>query len=87
MSQMRKRKKLNDKTEKCVFLDVSETSKAFKLFNPQTEEIVISRDVVFDDKTTWNWNMQQRTPFLFENEIEELSLIPGNLEDYAPTTA
>jgi len=30
------RKKLDDKGEKCVFLGVSETSKAYKLFNPLT---------------------------------------------------
>lgn len=29
-----KRKKLDDKSEKCVFLGVSEVSKAFKLYNP-----------------------------------------------------
>ena len=43
-----KRKKLNDKGEKCVFLGVSEASKAYKLFNPLTNKIVTSRDVVFD---------------------------------------
>ena len=42
-----KRKKLDDKSEKCIFLGVSENSKAFKLFNPFTKTIVISRDVIF----------------------------------------
>lgn len=45
-----KRKKLDDKGEKCVFLGVSEASKAYKLFNPLTKKIVTSRDVVFDDR-------------------------------------
>lgn len=70
-----KRKKLDDKSEKCVFLDFSETSKAYKLFNPQIEKIVINRDV-FDEGTIWYWNMQQPTPVLFENELEKLTLIP-----------
>ena len=39
-----KRKKLDDKGEKC---SVSETSKAYKLFNPLTKKIVTSRDVIF----------------------------------------
>ena len=64
-----KRKKLDDKSEKCVFLDFSETSKAYKLFNPQIENIVINRDV-FDEGTIWYWNMQQPTPVLFENELK-----------------
>ncbi|CAL8155624.1 unnamed protein product [Prunus armeniaca] len=31
-----KRKKLDDKSEKCIFLGVGEPSKAYKLFNPIT---------------------------------------------------
>ncbi|CAM8975323.1 unnamed protein product [Rhodiola kirilowii] len=50
-----KRKKLDDKGEKCVFLGVSEQSKAYKLYNPVTKKIVISRDVIFDEERIWNW--------------------------------
>ena len=32
-----KQKKLDDKAEKCVFLGISEASKAYKLFNPSTK--------------------------------------------------
>ena len=53
-----KMKKLDDKGEKCVFLRVSEASKAYKLFNPLTKKIVTSRDVIFDEESTWNWNGQ-----------------------------
>ena len=45
-----KRTKLNDKGEKCIFLGVSETSKAYRLFNPLTKKIVISRDVILMKK-------------------------------------
>ena len=45
-----KKKKLDDKAEKCVFIGVSETSKAYKLFNPSTKKIVTSKDVVFDEE-------------------------------------
>ena len=37
-----KRKNLDDKGEKCVFLGISECSKAYKLFNPLTKRIVTS---------------------------------------------
>lgn len=30
------RKKLHDKGEKCIFLSVSDNSKAYKLYNPHT---------------------------------------------------
>ncbi|KAK2987329.1 hypothetical protein RJ640_023630 [Escallonia rubra] len=45
-----KRKKLDDKSEKCVFLGVSKVSKAYKLFNPLTKKIVTGRDVVFEEE-------------------------------------
>ena len=37
-----KRKKLDDKGEKCIFLGVSDQSKAYKLYNPNTKKILIS---------------------------------------------
>ncbi|RVW93172.1 hypothetical protein CK203_031384 [Vitis vinifera] len=49
-------RKLVNKEEKCIFLGVSDNSKAYKLYNPSTTKIVISRDVVFDEKDTWLWN-------------------------------
>ena len=42
-----KRKKLDDKGEKCVFLGIIEESKAYKFINPITKKIIISRDVIF----------------------------------------
>lgn len=50
-----KRKKLDDKSEKCVFLGVSESSKAYKLYNPVTKKIVASRDVIFYQGRMWDW--------------------------------
>lgn len=47
-----KRKKLDDKGEKCVFLGISDCSKAYKLFNPLSKKIIISRDVIFDEENT-----------------------------------
>ncbi|MCH84804.1 hypothetical protein A2U01_0005641, partial [Trifolium medium] len=49
-----KRKKLDNKGEKCVLLGVSEESKAYRLYNPLTKKICISKDVVFDENNSWN---------------------------------
>lgn len=51
-----RRTKLDDKSVKCVLLGVSEESKAYRLYNPISEKIVISRDVVFAENEAWNWN-------------------------------
>ena len=55
-----KRKKLDDKGEKCVFFSVSDQSKAYKLYNPNTKKIVSSRDDVFDE-VFWEWNGKAAT--------------------------
>ena len=48
------RSKLDDKAEKCIFIGYSERSKAYKLYNPVTEKVVISRDVRFDENSVFD---------------------------------
>lgn len=49
------RRKLDDKSIKCIFLGVSEESKAYRLYDPLTKKIMISKDVVFAEQEQWNW--------------------------------
>ena len=44
-----KRKKLDAKNLACVLLGVSDESKAYRLYDPATRKIVVSRDVVFEE--------------------------------------
>ena len=39
------RKKLDNKGEKCIFFGYSDDSKVYKLYNPSTKKVIISRDV------------------------------------------
>ena len=48
MFQTKKRTKLDDKSEKYVFVGYDSRSKGYKLYNPNSRKIVISRDVEFD---------------------------------------
>lgn len=70
-----KRKKLDDNSEKCVFLGVSEDSKNYKLYNTVTKRIVVSRDMIFDEDTMWNWSenksFQQQTPIDDDSNKED----------------
>jgi transposase InsO family protein len=50
------RKKLDDKSIKCIFLGVSEESKVYRLYNPVSKKIIISRDVIFAETEKWKWN-------------------------------
>lgn len=49
-----KRHKLDDKSEKCIFTGYSEESKAYRLYNPVTKKIVISRDMEFLEDKSWD---------------------------------
>jgi len=51
-----KRKKLDDCGEKCIFIGNSEESKVYKLYNPLTNRVVVSRDVIFSEDESWGWN-------------------------------
>ncbi|KAF8378886.1 hypothetical protein HHK36_030235 [Tetracentron sinense] len=62
-----KRKKLDDRSEKCIFIGYSEESKAYKLYNPLTNKVVVSRDVIFSEEETWNWDKEEK---IKENQIE-----------------
>ncbi|CAL2257558.1 unnamed protein product [Prunus armeniaca] len=84
-----KRKKLDDKGERCVFLGISEVSKAYKLFNPVSKKIIISQDVVFDEEKTWNWSddvslQQQNIPVNFDDNVEPQQCIPTPTSSVVP---
>ncbi|KAG7553438.1 GAG-pre-integrase domain [Arabidopsis thaliana x Arabidopsis arenosa] len=49
-------KKLDDRSKALVHLGTEPGSKAYKLLDPARRRIVVSRDVVFDEKRGWNWN-------------------------------
>lgn len=53
-----KRTKLDDKSIKCVLLGVSKESKAYRLYEPISQKILVSRDVVFEENSSWEWNKE-----------------------------
>lgn len=50
-----KRTKLDDKSFECVLLGKSEESKAYRLYDPVSNKVVVSRDVIFEENEGWNW--------------------------------
>lgn len=49
------RRKLDDKSLKCVFLGLSQESKAYRMYDPVSKKVVVSRDVVFEEDKKWDW--------------------------------
>ncbi|KAE8666438.1 Phospholipase D delta [Hibiscus syriacus] len=66
------RKKLDDRGEKCIFIGYDERSKAYRLYNPLTKKIIISRDVEFDEADYWRWSKE-------EKKVEGLFFKDGDL--------
>lgn len=49
-----KMSKLDSKSKKCVFLGVSDESKAYRLYDPTTKQVIICKDVVFEEEASWD---------------------------------
>lgn len=43
------RQKLDPKGVECIFIGYCDTSKAYRVFDPSTQKVMISRDVIFDE--------------------------------------
>jgi transposase InsO family protein len=52
-----RRVKLDNKSRKCIFFGVSDESKVYRLFDPISHKIIISRDVVFEEDQRWDWEV------------------------------
>lgn len=63
-----RRTKLENKSFTCVLLGVSEESKAYRLYDPVSKKIVISRDVIFEEERQWDWDKSYEEQLLIDLE-------------------
>lgn len=47
--------KLSDKSKKMVFIGYESGTKGYRFFDPIANKLVVSRDVIFDEKQPWDW--------------------------------
>ena len=60
------------KRQKCIFLGYSDVTKGYRLLDVKTNKLVVSRDVIFDEKTTWNEDKKiENTAIISSNQEEE----------------
>jgi hypothetical protein len=50
-----KRTKFDTKSECSIFIGYADGIKGYRLYNLEKKKIIISRDVIFDEKASWNW--------------------------------
>ena len=53
------RKTLDSKGEKCIFIGYIEESKAYRLYNPSTKKLIVSRDVQFIEEEAWDGSIEK----------------------------
>ena len=66
-------KKLDDRLHMLVHLGTEPGSKVYRLLDPGTKKIVVSRDVVFDETKGWNWRLDEAE----KNRVGEFEITVG----------
>ncbi|PHT78282.1 hypothetical protein T459_16334 [Capsicum annuum] len=61
-----RRTKIKDKSVSCVLFGVSGDSKEYKIFDPVSKRIIVSRDVIFKEDRMWDWNAKSQREHLIE---------------------
>ncbi|KAF2320696.1 hypothetical protein GH714_030132 [Hevea brasiliensis] len=84
------RSKLDEKSEKCIFIGYSPHSKAYRLYNPISGKVIISRDVVFNEEAVLKWNSDKegiKNQVLGDFEVEQpASSAPSSPTSSAPSS-
>lgn len=70
-------KKLDRRSRPLVHLGSEPGTKAYRLFNPTTQKIIVSRDVIFNEAKGWNW-VNEATP---DNEEPGSFIVPWDLPE------
>lgn len=65
------RSKLDDKSKRYIFIGYDSSSKGYKLYNPNSGKMVISRDVEFDEEDFWDWSSQEEEKYDFFPFLED----------------
>ncbi|KAD5507479.1 hypothetical protein E3N88_15182 [Mikania micrantha] len=53
-------KKLDDRSQAVIHLGIETGTKAYRLYDPISEKLYISRDVKFEENTSWCWSRGER---------------------------
>jgi hypothetical protein len=48
-------KKLDDRSKKMIFVGYEPRSTTYRCYDPDTRRVHISRVVIFDEETSWDW--------------------------------
>jgi hypothetical protein len=63
---------MSDRSSKMVLLGYETGTKGYRFFDPSTERLHVSRDVLFEEDKSWNWDS--------ENSTEQIPSVPKTCE-------
>ena len=67
-----KRTKLDEKSEKCIFIGYCTQSKGYRLYSPESGKIMVSRNVMFDENSNWKWNEEKQGVEIIAAELDNV---------------
>ena len=59
---------MDKKAEPGIFVGYSSVSKAYKIYLPQNNKVIVSRDVQFFESDSWSWENDKKLEFQEEND-------------------
>jgi hypothetical protein len=89
-------RKLSDRSAKMVFIGYEEGTKGYRLLDPVSRTLHVSKDVIFEEDQVWVWStlsdQHQPDQFIVEYHVTvsdpttgsaELILVPGSLATFS----
>lgn len=66
------RLKLEPNSVKGVFAGYATSEKGYRVYDPISKKLTLSRDIIFDEESSWNWSEHSnKAVALFRNEIQD----------------
>lgn len=75
-------RKLDNRSRVVINLGKEAGTKAYRLFDPATRSVLVSRDVTFDERKSWDWEGQNNEFSMTGNIIDVANMFP-DLEESA----
>jgi hypothetical protein len=73
--------KLTNRSTKVVFIGYEKGTKGYRLYDSVAKKLTISRDVIFEENRTWDWDDQAHVdPVISVFEVEQFSIVGQNAE-------
>lgn len=73
--------KLEDKSKKYIFIGYNERTKGYKLLDPTSKKVIVSRDVRINEASKWDWNnLTEVIVEVGDSSVAAPTSIPTNFE-------